>query len=94
MSNYHDSDAPQLVEHINQNVTFTPYDTKWVPCSARFVSCGITPNVRTTTFVLVTHTVFLKKIISISLPLCYLYLHMPSRFVLYCLPPPPWVRLG
>ncbi len=53
MANHCASDAPQLVEHINQSVTFTPYDTKWVPCSARFVACGITPSVSIMTFVLV-----------------------------------------
>ena len=25
-------------------MTFTPHDTKWIPCSARFVSCGISPG--------------------------------------------------
>lgn len=38
------ADAPQMIEHIRQSVTFTPHDTKWIPCSARFVSCGISPG--------------------------------------------------
>lgn len=25
-------------------MTFTPHDTKWIPCSARFVACGISPG--------------------------------------------------
>ena len=33
-----------LIEHIHQSVPFTPYDTRWVPCSARFVAMGIMPN--------------------------------------------------
>ena len=27
-----------------QSIEFTPHDTKWMPSSARFVSCGITPG--------------------------------------------------
>lgn len=38
------TDAPQIIEHINKSVTFTPYDTKWIPCSARFVTMGIFPK--------------------------------------------------
>lgn len=40
------TDAPQLIEHINKNTDFTPYDVKWIPCSARFVALGITPNAK------------------------------------------------
>lgn len=25
-------------------MTFTPHDTKWIPCSARLVSCGLSPD--------------------------------------------------
>lgn len=38
------TDAPQIIEHVNKSVPFTPYDVKWVPCSARFVAMGINPN--------------------------------------------------
>lgn len=38
------TDAPQIIEHINQSVNFTPYDTKWIPCSAKFVALGIKPR--------------------------------------------------
>lgn len=38
------TDAPQIIEHIHKSVTYTPYDTRWVPFSARFVSMGIQPN--------------------------------------------------
>jgi hypothetical protein len=38
------TDAPQLIEHVNQSVTFTPNDTKWIPGSARFVAMGIYPK--------------------------------------------------
>ena len=38
------TDAPQIIEHIHQNVDFTPYETRWVPCSARMVALGIAPR--------------------------------------------------
>jgi hypothetical protein len=38
------TDAPQIIEHINQQINYTPYDNKWVPFSKRFVSMGIRPN--------------------------------------------------
>jgi len=34
-------DAPQIIEHLSLSVNFTPYDTKWIPCSAKFVAMGI-----------------------------------------------------
>jgi len=30
----------QIIEHVNKPLSQTVYDTKWVPCSARFVSLG------------------------------------------------------
>lgn len=38
------TDAPQIIEHINQSLTFTPTDAKWVPASARFVVLGTNPK--------------------------------------------------
>lgn len=38
------TDAPQLIEHINKSLTYTPFDTRWVPCSARFVVAGMYPR--------------------------------------------------
>lgn len=38
------TDAPQLIEHVNKSLSFTPNDTKWIPCSARFVAMGIHPR--------------------------------------------------
>lgn len=38
------TDAPQIIEHINKSIGYTPYDVKWVPCSNRLVSMGIMPN--------------------------------------------------
>lgn len=35
---------PQIVEHINKPLSQTVYDTKWVPCSARFVLLGSPPR--------------------------------------------------
>ena len=34
------TNKPQIVEHINKSLSQTVYDTKWVPCSARFVLLG------------------------------------------------------
>lgn len=38
------TDAPQIIEHIRQQINYTPYDVKWVPCSNRLVCMGIQPN--------------------------------------------------
>lgn len=38
------TDAPQIIEHIRKSLPFTPYDAKWVPCSARLVCLGIHPK--------------------------------------------------
>ena len=40
------TEAPQVIEHQHQSLNFTPYETKWVPCSARFVCCGISPKAK------------------------------------------------
>mmetsp|Transcript_3188 Transcript_3188/g.6448 ORF Transcript_3188/g.6448 Transcript_3188/m.6448 type:complete len:358 (-) Transcript_3188:22-1095(-) len=40
------TDAPQIIEHIHKSLNFTPYETKFVPCSARFVCCGISPKAK------------------------------------------------
>lgn len=36
--------APQFIEHIKHNVDFSPNDTKFIPRSARFIACGISPG--------------------------------------------------
>mgnify|MGYP001223752615 CR=1 FL=1 len=38
------TDAPQIIEHIHHNIDFTPYVTRWEPCSARMVGLGIAPR--------------------------------------------------
>mgnify|MGYP001109146958 FL=1 len=40
------TDAPQIIEHINKSVSFTPSETKWIPFSARFLAAGITPKAK------------------------------------------------
>lgn len=35
---------PQIVEHVNKSLTQTVYDTRWIPCSARFVLMGSPPR--------------------------------------------------
>ncbi|GBP03644.1 WD repeat-containing protein 92 [Eumeta japonica] len=37
-------DKPQMIEHLHQSVNYTVYDTKWIPCSAKFVVLGSKPN--------------------------------------------------
>jgi len=37
-------DAPQLIEHINHSVAYTPYEVKWVPSSARLTTMGLRAN--------------------------------------------------
>ena len=38
------TDAPQIIEHTNKSISYTPYDNKWIPFSAKFVSLGIHAN--------------------------------------------------
>ena len=38
------TNRPQIVEHVNKALTQTVYETKWVPCSARFVVLGSPPR--------------------------------------------------
>lgn len=40
------TDAPQIIEHTAKSLNFTPFDTKWVPCSSKFVLLGQTPSAR------------------------------------------------
>lgn len=40
------TEAPQIIEHIHHGLTHTPYDTRWVPCSARLVCMGIYPKAK------------------------------------------------
>lgn len=36
--------APQIIEHVSKSVLFTPFETRWIPCSARFAVMGVTPR--------------------------------------------------
>eukprot|EP00471_Norrisiella_sphaerica_P012014 CAMPEP_0184503658 /NCGR_PEP_ID=MMETSP0113_2-20130426/52024_1 /TAXON_ID=91329 /ORGANISM="Norrisiella sphaerica, Strain BC52" /LENGTH=356 /DNA_ID=CAMNT_0026893199 /DNA_START=357 /DNA_END=1427 /DNA_ORIENTATION=- len=38
------TNAPQIVEYASQSVNFTPFATKWIPCSPRFVCLGTNPR--------------------------------------------------
>ena len=40
------TNAPQIIEHINHSVPYTPFEVKWIPCSPRFVVCGQTPKAK------------------------------------------------
>ena len=35
--------APQIIEHISLPLNYTPFDVKWIPCSAKIVVTGQTP---------------------------------------------------
>ena len=40
------TDAPQILEHANASLAFTPFDCKWIPSSARFVIFGQSPKAK------------------------------------------------
>lgn len=40
------TEAPQIIEHVNKAISYTPNDVKWIPCSARFVGMGIHSNAK------------------------------------------------
>ena len=40
------TNAPQIIEHAQKSLTFTPFDVKWVPSSARLVLLGETPSAK------------------------------------------------
>lgn len=35
---------PQMIAHIEQSLDFSIYETRWIPCSAKFVVLGCRPN--------------------------------------------------
>lgn len=37
-------DGPQFIPHTQTNLSYTPHDVKWIPCSARLVSVGATAS--------------------------------------------------
>jgi hypothetical protein len=38
------TDAPQIIEHVNKPLAFTPSDVRWIPTSPRFVAVGVHPK--------------------------------------------------
>ena len=36
--------SPQIIEHLSANITFTPFETLWIPSSAKFIALGETPR--------------------------------------------------
>lgn len=40
------TEAPQVIEHVSSALALTPFDTKWIPCSARFIMLGQTPRAK------------------------------------------------
>ena len=37
-------DKPQIIAHVQKPMNFTLFDTKWIPCSAKFVVLGNHPR--------------------------------------------------
>lgn len=35
---------PQIICHAEKSINFSLFDTKWIPCSAKFVVLGSQPN--------------------------------------------------
>ena len=33
-------EKPQIIAHIQKSLNYTIFDTKWIPCSAKFVCMG------------------------------------------------------
>lgn len=40
------TNAPQIIEHINHSLLYTPFEVKWIPSSPRFVVVGQTPKAK------------------------------------------------
>ena len=40
------TEAPQIFEHHQKNLSFTPFDVKWIPSSAKCVLVGQTPKMK------------------------------------------------
>jgi len=54
------TDAPQIIEHVQKSINFTPYDVKWIPCSSKFVTMGILPNAKVSYLVWIWWNYFLN----------------------------------
>ena len=33
-------DRPQIIEHVSKSINYTPFESRWIPCSAKFVTVG------------------------------------------------------
>ena len=36
--------SPQIIEHLSTSVAFTPFETIWIPSSAKFMAVGESPR--------------------------------------------------
>jgi WD40 repeat protein len=61
--------APQIIEHLNKSLTFTPFDTKWIPGTAKFVLSGQTPRAEGTMQIYQLNKTELKMLTEIPKPL-------------------------
>lgn len=37
-------DKPQIICHVEQSLNYSVYETRWIPCSAKFVVLGSEPR--------------------------------------------------
>ena len=37
-------DKPQIIAHVQKQMNYTLFDSKWIPCSAKFVVLGNHPR--------------------------------------------------
>lgn len=40
------TNAPQMVDHLSKSLGFTPFETRWLPNSAKLVLGGQTPSAK------------------------------------------------
>uniref|UniRef100_A0A6U3D2A9 Uncharacterized protein n=1 Tax=Lotharella globosa TaxID=91324 RepID=A0A6U3D2A9_9EUKA len=63
------TDGPQLIEYATHSVDFTPFETRWIPCSPRFVCLGSNPKGTGALVVYELHKGKLKEATKLTTPL-------------------------
>lgn len=77
------TNAPQIFEHIQESLNFTPYDTKWLPYSCKFVLSGQTPRMKGILKFMTLEQSSVKELSSVELGTgvkgtCFNYYHSSS----------------
>ncbi|CAD8146417.1 unnamed protein product [Paramecium pentaurelia] len=62
------TNAPQIIEHLNKSLNFTPFVTRWIPGTAKFVLCGQPPKANGIIEILQLNKTELKTLSSIEQP--------------------------